>query len=262
MMTIDFMPNDVTTYLVCRRGRNTYRKVRIDIGMKQAIYNALPQCALEVVDATGYVWSRADIRENRGRIILDYKGPPKGLPDPDKKRQEDKEHKARMDRKAVQNEEAQALKIKTKARKEADKAKQIAERSSREKTLKESKAVAETPRAEAANAILADEVSVEVTHERANAPDSDQRTETEGNNDVQRVGGERSDDGETLRRSVHVQVPLMDKVNAQLVRKDERGSESGPDGLYSSDDEPNVLDNRYAPRVRLVSPADEDAGRD
>lgn len=157
MVTVNFMPNEVTTYLQCRRGRSVFRKVRIDIGRYQAIYNALPQSALEVVDATGHVWSRADIRENRGAVTLDFQGPPK--------------------------------------------------------------------------------------NERTPAPESDQRSETEDDDEVQQVGGERGTDGEAVQRAVHVQVPLVGQVDARLERTEKRGSEGSPDGLHSNDDESDVLDD-------------------
>ncbi len=228
MMTVDFMPMDVTTYLHCRRGRTTHRKVRIDIGMRQAIYNALPQSSLEIVDATGHVWSRGDIRENRGPIVLIYQGPPASSEPKEKKAQE---KAARQERKAAQQEAAQALKAETKALK---------------------------LRGKGANKYIFDEAS----DERPTAPETDQRAETKDDDDVQQVGGERSPDGETLRRSVHLQVPLVGQVDARLERTEERGPEGGSDGLHSSDDESNILDDRHAPGVRLISPSNKDAGRD
>lgn len=194
MMTVHFMPMEVTTFLHCRRGRNTYRKVRIDIGRTEAIYNALPQSALEVVDAMGHVWSRADVQENRGKIILDFQGPPS------KKEQ--------------------------------------AERDAAEKRVEE----AETK--EAAVKELQQEIdNFEVKNEGTNAPKVDQRSEEKDDDNMQQVGGERSPNGETLRRGVHLQVPFVGTVHARLLRPKERGPEGGSDGVHGSNDEQDVLDN-------------------
>ncbi len=236
MMTVHFMPMEVTAFLHCRRGRATFRKVRIDIGIKEAIYNALPQAALEVVDATGHVWSRADIRENRGKIILDYLGPPKAAFDPQAYSKQEK---------ALAKEEevaAQAIRV--------DK---ILAVHSEAQTLDDG---VNLNSGDGANLMGS------ATDERITAPEASGRPETKDADVVQQVVGERNPDGETIRRPVHLQVPLVGQVDARLVRKEERGSEGSPDGLHSGDDESNVLDNRHAPRVRLVSPADEDSGRD
>lgn len=198
MMTVDFIPMEVTTFLHCRRGRNTYRRTRIDIGMHQAIYNALPQTSLEVVDAMGHVWSRGDIQENRGRITLVFQGPP----DPAKV----EIFNARQEQEA---------------KKEA-----------------------------------------EANDKGTTTPESDQRPEEKDNDDVQQVGGERHSDGKTIQRSLHVQIPLVGKSDARLERTEKRGTEGGPDGLHSSDDESSILDNRHAARVRSLSSPNEDSGRD
>ncbi len=235
MMTVNFMPVDVTTYLQCRRGRNTFRRVRIDIGMKQAIYNALPQTSLEIVDATGHVWSRGDIQENRGPITLDFQGQPK--PDPRKV--------------------AKAL------RKEA--AEDIADKATFNERLADLEKKQEDQYKKNHAKVLADKANAlanKEANEGTTTPEPDQRPKAKDDDDMQQVGGERHTDGEAIRRPVHVQVPFVGKVDARLERTEERGSEGGSDGLHSSNDEPRVLDNRYAPRVRLVSPADEDAGRD
>ncbi len=266
MITVHFMPMEVTTYLLCRRGRNTYRKVRIDIGMKEAIYNALPQCAIEVVDATGHIWSRADVAENRGKLTLDYKGPPKVVVNPhiEAKKEEAKQLK---EDKALQKRAEGILKIQESALADAEK---VRIKSFNEKLSELEKKQEEEYKA---NQLRSDETfsnvlkvtldKVKVTdNEGGITSETDQRLEAKDNDDVQQVGGERSSDGETLRRPVHLQVSLVGKVDARLERTEERGAEGGSDGLHSSDDEPNVLDNRHAPRVRLISPADEDSGRD
>ncbi len=170
MMTVTFVPVEVTTFLQCRRGTKTFRKVRIDPKISQADYHALPACTLEIVDARNHVYSRADITENRGGVVLNYEGPPTSKPG--------------------------------------------------------------------------------------------KRVKTKDDDDVLEVGGERSPDGKAVQRPVHVPLPSVDSGDARLDGKEECGSESGPDGLHGSDDEPDVLDNRYATGVGAVSPADEDPGRD
>jgi hypothetical protein len=177
MMTVNFMPNEVTTYLQCRRGRSTFRRVRIDIGRYQAIYNALPQSALEVVDATGHVWSRGDIKENRGPITLDFQGPPKVTFDPTAFNKAEK---------------AKAADEAKKAARELDKAKQIAE--------KEAKQISEKMILEKLEDSIADiDISkIGDKNEGTTASKSDQRAEKKDNDNVQQVGGERDTDGETL----------------------------------------------------------------
>lgn len=235
MMTVNFMPMDVTTYLHCRRGRSTFRKVRIDIGIRQAIYNALPQSSLEIVDATGHVWSRADVKENRGGIILDYKGPPPVTYDPTVEKLKKKQEKlATLEKKRAEEYEANKINEDASAlAKDADK-------------------------------INKDAVNLMgiSTDEGTTASETSGRPEKKDTDTMQQVGGERNQDGETLRRSVHVQVPLVGAVDARLVRKEERGPEGSPDGVHSDNDEQNVLDDRHAPRVRLISPTDENTGRD
>ncbi len=245
MMTVNFMPMEVTTYLHCRRGRSVFRKVRIDIGIKEAIYNALPQATLEVVDATGHIWSRGDIKENRGRIILDYKGPPKVAFDPQAYA---KQQKA----------EAEA-----KAKKESFNTRLAALEKKQEKEYsKNQEAALDDDRVNLNSDVGASLMGITTDDERTTTSESDQRPKEKDDDDLQQVGEERDHNGETLRRAVHLQVPLVGRVDAQLVRKEERGAEGGSNGLHSSNDEPHVLDNRYAPRVRLISPTDEDAGRD
>ena len=268
MMTVHFMPMEVTAYLYCRRGRSTFRKVRIDIGIKEAVYNALPQSALEVVDATGHIWSRCDVRENRGKVILDYLGPPKAAFDPQVYA---KQEKAEAKIKSF-NEKYAELEKKQEEEYRANQEQQKA-------AAPQEAALADKLRGEAANKIIVDEFPEEPVanmplalesasfdgnpaDERTTAPKFSKWPKEKDDDDVQQVGGERSPDGETIRRPVHVQVPLVGSVDARLERAEERGAEGGSDGLHSSDDEPNVLDNRHAPRVRLISPADEDSGRD
>ena len=265
MLTIHFMPMEVTTYLLCRRGRSTFRKVRIDIGMKEAIYNALPQCAIEIVDATGHIWSRADVAENRGKLTLDYKGPPKVVVNPHIEAKQLKEDKA------LQKRAEGILKIQESALADAEKVriKSFNEKLSELEKKQEEEYKANQLREEEALKMKVDKLIVaevtkmgETKDEGGITSETDQRFEAKDNDDVQPVGGERSSDGKALLRPVHLQVPLVGKVDARLERTEERGSEGGSDGLHSSDDEPHVLDNRHAPRVRLVSPADEDSGRD
>lgn len=77
MMTITLVPVEVTTFLQSRRGSKVFRKVKIPPETREIDYNALPSCALELVDITEHVWARADIEENRGGLMLTYIGPPK-----------------------------------------------------------------------------------------------------------------------------------------------------------------------------------------
>ena len=77
MMLVTLVPIEVTTFLQSRRGSNAFRRVKIPPNTREIDYNALPSCALELVDITGHIWGRADILENRGAILLNYLGPPK-----------------------------------------------------------------------------------------------------------------------------------------------------------------------------------------
>lgn len=224
--------------------------------MKEAIYNALPQCAIEIVDATGHIWSRADVKESRGKLVLDYKGPPKVVPNPHVEAKKEKAEKAAALRQIQETALADAEKVKVKSFNEKLSAlEKKQEEEYKANQLRDDETFSDVLK------VTLDKVKV-TDNEGGITSKTDQRLEAKDNDDVQQVGGERSSDGETLRRPVHIQVPLVGTVDARLERTEERGAEGGSDGLHSSDDEPNVLDNRHAPRVRLISPADEDSGRD
>ena len=75
MMTIIFVPVEISTFLQSRRGSNVYRRVKVPPNTREMDYNALPSCALEQVDITGHIWARADVQESRGDLTLTYLGP-------------------------------------------------------------------------------------------------------------------------------------------------------------------------------------------
>ncbi len=75
MMLITMVPVEVSTFLQSRRGSKVFRRVKVPPNTREIDYNALPSCALELVDITEHVWARADVEENRGALTLTYIGP-------------------------------------------------------------------------------------------------------------------------------------------------------------------------------------------
>ncbi len=190
MMTITLIPQQVSTFLQSRRGSKVFRRVKVPPNTREIDYNALPSCALELVDIAKHVWARADIEENRGALTLDFQGPPTVTFDSAKQAEQDKFEEDRL------------------AKKEQDKAKQIMDRADRDAdkaTFNERLADLEKKQEDQYKKnhakVLSDKANAlanKEADERTSTPKTDPRSEKKDDDSVQQVGRGSSSDGNAL----------------------------------------------------------------
>lgn len=99
----------------------------------------------------------------------------------------------------------------------------------------------------------------DVRSQNQNGSDFGDGLKTENNDAVQSVVEELHPNGETIPGTDELSVPSLDEGNARLEQSEERGPESGPDGLHSNDDEPSVLHDRPIEGVGTVSTSVENS---
>lgn len=84
----------------------------------------------------------------------------------------------------------------------------------------------------------------------------------ENETELQRMGEESADNATALSGAVEVQVSSVVGGDDGLNSGSERGSESGPDGVYSDDYGMDVSQDRSGQEVDSVSSSDEDSSGD
>lgn len=87
-------------------------------------------------------------------------------------------------------------------------------------------------------------------------------SEKKTGNKMQPVGNAGLDDAPTVSGATKVQVPPVVKGNDGLEGSGESGSKSGSDGVHSSNDGLDVLQDRHGKEIDPVPPSDENPRRD